>query len=526
MVDILNRYPMSRLLLCYAAGIVAAHVLYPHASWLFTCGVVCCVVSLVAAFATFALRRRLKRWHVALAPMLLFVSLGITQYTASCRNLHCEWSPQKQLYQVRLASAPIQRSNTFQCALEVDCYLSDDLTLVPVNRRIMGYFASDSLALHPGDLLYIHARVQAPRDFNPDDRFNYAQYLLQQGVSGTAYIPAGQWSPLDCNTNLSLRESMSRLRQRLYAHLQPIFQGDELGVLAALTLGDKQGLTPEARAIYSHAGASHALALSGLHVGIIYGLLAFALRAFRRRRMLRQVADFATILLLWLFALLVGMSPSVVRAVLMCTLYIVARCISRDSSALHVLSLAALAMLLVRPLYLFDVGFQLSYMAMAAILTVGPHVEQLLTRRHLPWVISYPLSIIGLSLVAQLGTFPLVLHHFGTFPLYFLVTNLLLIPVLTLLLPLMMGWWTLILLRVPLAVPFGAFLQESTRLLNSSLAHIGSWPHAVLHVSSFTLPAVLCTYLLILFLALTFIKRWSRGLVWSLLALLGLVLCV
>ena len=297
-------------------------------------------------------------------------------------------------------------------------------------------------------------------------------------------------------------------------------------MLAALTLGDKQWLTPEARAHYAHAGASHALALSGLHVGILYGMLAFGLRGLRRRRLLYAVGHLVTITLLWLFALLVGMSPSVVRAVFMCTLYIVARWVSADSSSLHVLTFAALAMLLVRPLYLFDVGFQLSYMAMAAILTVGPSVEQLSTRYHLPWLIRYPLSIVALSVVAQLGTFPLMLHYFGTFPLYFLITNLLVIPALTLLLPLMIVWWGLALLHIPLAVPCASLVSWLTHALNASLARIGSWPHAVLHVSSFTLPAVICTYLLILFLALALIQRRPRAFVWALLALLCLMIFV
>ena len=526
MADILHRYPMSRLLLCHVAGIAAAHVLLPYVPSPLLCGIVCSLLTLVALLAALATRRTRRDLPVLLSSMALFVSLGFTGYTYQCRSLHYTWSPATLHYEARVASAPIQHGNTSRCLLELTYLIGEDLTPEPVNRRIMGYFESVPTPLQPGDVIYIHSRVKPVTDFTPDDNFDYARYLMLQGVSGTAYIPAMQSVTVGHEADLTVRERMARLHHRLYTRLLPIFRGDELGVLAALTLGDKQQLSPHIRAIYSHAGASHALALSGLHVGILYGLLAFALRGFRHRRGLHALAQLATITLLWLFALLVGMSPSVVRAVLMCTLYIIARWVSCDSSALHVLSLAALGMLLVRPLYLFDVGFQLSYMAMAAILTAGPHVEQLLTSRRLPWIVSYPLSIASISLVAQLGTFPLTLHYFGTFPLYFLVTNLLIIPALTLLLPLMIGWWTLLLLHAPIAVPFGAFLQEATRLLNSCLAHIGSWPHAVLHVSSFTLPAVLFTYLLILFLALALIKRWPRGFVWSLLALLGLVLCV
>ena len=522
--DTPRRYPMLRLLLCYVAGIVAAHVLYPHVDMLVGWGSAAMAVALVVALVSYVAQRA---WPFALSAALLFASLGLTGYGLQRRSLHYEWSPRATMYEARVVDVPRQQGRTTRCTLLVTHTVTDSATQHTVSRRILAHFDSLAAPLQPGDVICLHAPVRPPRDLTPDDRFDYARYLLQQGLSGTTYLTASQWHRVGEQYPLTPRQRMARLRHRLQRqHLLPLYQGDELGVLAALTLGDKQWLTPEARAHYAHAGASHALALSGLHVGILYGMLAFGLRGLRRRRLLYAVGHLVTITLLWLFALLVGMSPSVVRAVFMCTLYIVARWVSADSSSLHVLTFAALAMLLVRPLYLFDVGFQLSYMAMAAILTVGPSVEQLSTRYHLPWLIRYPLSIVALSVVAQLGTFPLTLHYFGTFPLYFLVTNLLVIPALTLLLPLMMVWWGLALLHIPLAEPFASLVSWLTHALNASLARIGSWPHAVLHVSSFTLPAVICTYLLILFLALALIKRWSRGFVWSLLALLGLVLCV
>ena len=515
---------MLRLLLCYVAGILLAHALPLPADVLVGWGSASVAAALLLLLVTYLLQRKAGTLLHTLCAVWLFTSLGTTGYALQLRSCHYPWPSHATTYEARLIDATRRQGRTTRCTLLVT-FAATDTAYIPVQRRILAY-ADTALAatLRPGDLLYFTARVDAPRDYAPDDDFDYGRYLQQQGLSGTTYLNARHCHRVEVEPPLPLRLRLTRLRHHLQArYLQPLFQGDELGVLAALTLGDKQWLSTDTRAHYARAGASHALALSGLHVGIIYALLAFAFRGLRHRRGLHALAQLATITLLWLFALLVGMSPSVVRAVFMCTLYIVARWVSADSSSLHVLTLAALTMLLVRPLYLFDIGFQLSYMAMAAILTAGPHIEQLLARHHLPWVISYPLSIALLSVVAQLGTFPLTLHYFGTFPLYFLVTNLLVLPVLTLLLPLMVGWWTLALLHLPLAIPCGTLVRWVTHTLNSSLARIASWPHAVLHVTSFTPSMVLCTYLLLLFLALALIKRWSRGLVWSLLALLGLV---
>ena len=135
-------------------------------------------------------------------------------------------------------------------------------------------------------------------------------------------------------------------------------------------------------------------------------------------------------------------------------------------------------------------------------------------------------SLLCMSLAAQLGTFPLVLHHFGTFPTYFLLTNLVVVPCLTAVLLLSLVWWALLLLGVPWIGLLGNLLQHVVGSMNQLLLCIGQWPGAVLHVEEFSLPAVLCTYLFILFVGLFAIKKWSRAVVFALSALLGLVLCL
>jgi competence protein ComEC len=229
---------------------------------------------------------------------------------------------------------------------------------------------------------------------------------------------------------------------------------------------------------------------------------------------------------LWLFALMVGMAPSVVRAVLMCTIYIIARWVSDDSSSsLHVLSLTALLMLLARPLYLFDVGFQLSFMAMVAILWLEPYLENLFLRHEWHPIGGFFVGVLCMSLAAQLGTFPLVLHHFGTFPTYFLVTNLFIAPCLSLLLVTSLVWWGLLLMGLSWAQSFGELLQYVIEYINRALQCIGQWPGAVMHVEDFSGWAVLFSYLFILFAALFVVKRWQRAAVLAMASLLALLIC-
>jgi competence protein ComEC len=222
------------------------------------------------------------------------------------------------------------------------------------------------------------------------------------------------------------------------------------------------------------------------------------------------VRELVIIVVLWSFALMVGLSPSVVRAVAMCTLYALAQWLSGDrSSGLHVLMLTAFVMLLADPFLLFDVGFQLSFAAMASILSLMPRFELLIRSRAMHPVLAYLVSTLCMTLAAQLGTFPLVLYHFGTFPTYFLVTNLLVPLILPVLMSLMLMWWGLALMGCSWAHPLGVVLQWFVELLNGCLLRVGQWPGAVLRVSDYGVTSLLMTYLVLLLVVLLVARRWN-----------------
>lgn len=516
----IQRYPLLRLIVSYLCGIAVADATYQLCSSLSLLSVAVGVLALLAMLGTHLLG---KRTAYGVASVLLFATLGAASYSFARDRIHYPWSADEHTYEAKVLELPRKRARSLLLAVEVHA-MRDSSEWIPVHRKVFAYIeptaAADSLL--PGDVICFRSIVRPPRNFTDELSFDYARYLTMQGASGTVYLPQEQWCRVG-ETRLTLRERMIRLCHHLQVrYMHAVFRDDALGVLAALTLGDKRMLSDEVRATYTDAGVAHALALSGLHVGIIYAMLAFLMQGVIRKRSIRWLRELVIIAVLWLFALLVGMSASVVRAVSMYTLYVLARWISRDSSPIHVLSLAALSMLLVHPLYLFDIGFQLSYMAMLAILWLEPRLEQLFARCSLPRIPAYFVSILCMSLAAQIGTFPLSLYHFGTFPTYFLLTNLLVVPLLSLLLPLTLLWWLLTLLGIPLSMPFGELLQQLTQWLNLCLSHIGQWPCAVLHVTHFSALSVLLTYLLIFCVVLFVVKKTSRTLIYVLVSLLGL----
>ena len=220
-----------------------------------------------------------------------------------------------------------------------------------------------------------------------------------------------------------------------------------------MTLGDKSALSRELRDTYSVTGASHILALSGLHLGILYMLLSYLLLSHYRQRLWSQVV---LVLSVWSFAFLVGLPVSVVRSATMISLFALFSVGHRPHLSVNLLCLAALIILLLNPYSLFDVGFQLSFVSVASILLLlplfapdpFPQVESTSSPTVFQRLSSVLVSMLAVSLAAQVGVAPLVAYHFGHFSTYFLLTNLIVLPAAYLVL-----CGTLVMLLLPFIAP-------------------------------------------------------------------------
>lgn len=245
---------------------------------------------------------------------------------------------------------------------------------------------------------------------------------------------------------------------------------NQYAVVAAMALGDKSSLTKDLKETYSMTGASHILALSGLHLGIIYALLSM-LVVGRRWQMVSQVA---IILSIWAFVFLVGMSTSVVRSAVMLTVYALLAIGHRQKMSVNTLAFTAIVMLLVSPQALFDVGFQMSFMAVFSILLFTPlfyrpfSSEYLMTHRLVKWL----WGMVAVSIAAQIGVAPLIAYYFGRFSCFFLLTNFIVIPAATLIL-----YLSLATLLIP---SIGVVLASIVGLLNTTLLYISTIPGATI----------------------------------------------
>lgn len=257
--------------------------------------------------------------------------------------------------------------------------------------------------------------------------FNYRDYLKKQNIDYQAYIGLGGIVEVTPSSfNLPIRAKVWREKILEKIDLYP-FGTHEKSILTALILGDKLDLSDEVKTAYTQVGAIHILAISGLHIGMLYAMLGWIFGFLPRNNQTKVYKILLILMLLWGYALLVGMGSSVVRAVTMFSFVGIAQVYSQKIQVIHSLIVSFLFLLVIHPYYLFDVGFQLSYTAVLGIIWFYPLIYNSLPfRKNKVWV--YFWQLISVSVAATLGTFPLTLFYFHQFPLLFVIANIVLVP--------------------------------------------------------------------------------------------------
>ena len=276
---------------------------------------------------------------------------------------------------------------------------------------------------------------------------------------------------------------MGKKRQLLTSkYVEEGLSGDTYDIVAAMTLGEKKGLSKEVRKTFSASGGAHILALSGMHLGILFMVLTYLLPT----RRFPGLSVFVELLAIWAFVLLIGFQPSLLRAAVMLTIYCIVRMLARNTTSMDILMCSAALLLVVSPQWLFDVGFQMSFAAVTGILLLYAPIFRFLTYREkdpvppslktICWRILYDgvVGLVVISFTAQLGVAPLVAYYFGNFPTYFLLTNFIVTPAAFLIIVLAIG----LLVGVPLLKPLTMVVHG----MHTSLVWIKNLPYSNLEV--------------------------------------------
>lgn len=387
---------------------------------------------------------------------------------------------------VRVTEAPVPRNKSVKLITDV-LALHTAQGWQPCSGGAMVHLkrGSDAAALHYGDELLIRAapeKVPPPR--NPGE-FDYATWLRHKGIAMRIMADDAHWQRTQQGGGFAVKAAALELRS-WFAHTlqQAGLSGDRLAVAQALLLGNDDEIDPGLLRAYSASGTLHVLSVSGMHVALLFTALSWLLAPLLRLRGGRYWLAAVMLTALWGYALLTGASPSVLRAVTMLSFVVAGKPFQRHGHILNMLAAAALVLLVIEPQLLTDIGFQLSFLAVGGIVVLQPVFEQQWQpqSRMLRWT----WSLISVTLVAQLVTFPLGLYYFGQFPLYFLLSNLVVIPISTLVM-----YGGLLLLAVSplgkaeewIAMPLNWLLD----VLNGAVRYTEFLPAAVLYTSRWSL---------------------------------------
>lgn len=470
-------YPLARVGIFFAGGVVTADLLPSRlspATWLFSAFGCLCLAWLT---------RKKCLWQSCFLLFTVFLTGGWL-----CRNEQKTFTPsfssEASVRQAVLISEPSIHGKVLFC----DILMADGELK---NRKVKAVILRDTLSatdrqLATGSGITFYSRLEPLEEHRSNPHFNPLRMLHAKGFVAQTFIFRSDWKP--CHPPVAQLSRSNRfllatlhIRSRLLDTYRQHCPSIEIqSVLAAMTLGDKQLLPRSLKDIYAASGASHLLALSGLHLGIIYMVLLMLTRRMRSG-MLRGLLVLAAV---WAYVFVAGASVSLLRAALMASVYTLVSVMQRTHLSLNALSCTVIVLLACHPSMLWEVSFQMSFAAVLSIIVFYPPLYRCIAGyrwANRSWLQSI-WGLIAVSLAAQIGVAPLVLFYFGTFPVYFLLTNLAAIPLATLMLYTTLAVFT--------ATPLPALqallmklLVAFTALLNSLLSAIASLPLAqIVHV--------------------------------------------
>lgn len=335
---------------------------------------------------------------------------------------------------------------------------------------------STATQLNYGDELLIPGKY-SPIDppFNPAE-FNYKKYLAHQNIYYQEFLHPGQYRLVQSNTGNSFIANALALRRQMVQKLkQQLHDPNAIAVASTLILGYKADLSEDVLQAYSKTGTIHVLSVSGAHVAIIWALLAFMLAFLNRLKHGRLIKAIIIIPIIWYYAMLTGFSPAVCRAAVMISTVIIGKTYNRYINNLNILAVSAFILLLYNPLLITDVGFQLSYLAVAGLVVLQPVVYAWFIFNN-KWIDKL-WALCSVSIAAQVITFPLSAFCFHQFPVYFLFSNLfIVIPTAVIMYS---GIFYLLIPQIPFISAGLAWILEKTILLmNYVLAWVEHLPFA------------------------------------------------
>ncbi|MBD0331231.1 MAG: ComEC family competence protein [Chitinophagaceae bacterium] len=425
-----HRAPFVRLIIPLIAGTLLQWHLQLQIEFLIA-GLVICVFLFVGYFFFPTTKKFQFRTAIGIVIMLLICFLGaVLTWFEDIRHDN-KWIGNQKIqpnYILATVEEPlIEKPNSYKALASVKGFFSGD-TLHPSRGKIILYFKKDSSSnsIEYGSQLIIARPLQQIRNSGNPGGFDYKRYSLFQGITHQVFLSGKNFTILDGTDKKLFLDIIYRSRSSIVTILKRNIPGEkEQGLAEALLIGYKDDLDKNLVQSYTNTGVVHIIAISGLHLGLIYWLLLIITKPLRRKKFnwLRIIIILSS---LWLFSILAGAQPSVLRSAVMFTFIALAEVSGRKTSVYNTLALSAFILLCINPFWLWDVGFQLSY---AAVLSIFIFFKPIYNWIYLPnKAIDFIWKLNAVTLAAQILTVPISIYHFHQFPVLFFLTNLVAVP--------------------------------------------------------------------------------------------------
>ncbi|MFA9186694.1 ComEC/Rec2 family competence protein [Flavobacterium sp. FBOR7N2.3] len=513
------QFPLARITIGFLLGILTAFYFHPNPNLVFGFLFVLLALLILLFFGT--KRTKNTPFYFGILTYSISFLIGISSLIVQTNSLEKNnYSNDNSIFEKEISITLIIREK-----LKNTSYNKRYIALVQTinNKNYSGRVLlnipkkSITTPFEVGTILRIQgALIKNKKPDNPN-QFDYGNYLKQKQIYAQLYANSGNIER-SLEPHKDIWYYSAKITTRITHNLEKSeFNKTALAVATALILGQRQDIAPEIVQDYQYAGAVHILSVSGLHVGFIFLFLNFILKPISNTRKGAFIKLSIILISLFLFALIAGLSPSIVRSVTMFSFVTIGYYIRRSVNIYHTLVVSMLLILLFQAYFLFDVGFQLSYLAVFFIVWFQPILSKLWTPKNK--ILKYSWDILTVSFAAQIGTLPLSLYYFHQFPGLFFITNLAVIPLVSIIMFIgivVMGFaafgFTALWLNKP--------LEWSIILLNKIINTIASFEQFIIKDIPFNFSLLASSYILIIALIVWFKKPYFNRLLIALIAII------
>jgi competence protein ComEC len=498
-IPIWKEAPFIRLTLPLITGILMEwHIGLPV--WIYQLIISLCFTFIILFSFLSSFIRFKNYWISGILINILFLSTGglITYYKDIRHSSNCITRMVKDddTYIVTLTEPLTEKNNSFKATASVS-QLVNNGTIKQATGKIIIYFQKDNLLqeLTFNSRLAFSKRLQPVKNSGNPGAFNYQRYCAFQQIYYQVYLKPKDYFLLKVTSRHSLNEWMFTARKKVVLILQTFISGKkEAGLAEALLIGYKDDLDKSLVQSYSNTGVVHIIAISGLHVGLIYWLLNLLLRPLKIKGRMQWLKAILLISGLWLFSILTGGSPSVCRSAVMFSFIVMGENIGRKTNIYNSLAASAFLLLCYNPYWLWDAGFQLSYIAVLSIIIFMKPIYNLFYVKNK--LLDHIWKMAAISIAAQTLTTPVSIYHFQQFPNYFLITNLIAVPLSSLIVLAELA--LCIVSFVPLlAIPCGNVTCWLIKMMNGFIDYINKMPFTITGELQLSLGQLVLIYLII-----------------------------